>query len=82
VFQAVPQAAKDGSGVPVHSHNQRLEAEGRQAHNGHRIRPKAFSSAGPSWSSVIRLGASPSRNHTRQAISMFAADSLHRQGIG
>jgi hypothetical protein len=82
VFQEVPHAEKAGSGVPAHSQHQRLDAGGRQVHNGQRIRSKAFSLAGPSRSSVIRLGIPASRNQTRQALSTFAADSLQKQDIG
>ena len=60
--------------MPAHSHNQRLEFEGRQAHNGHRIPSKAFSFAGTSWSSVTRPGAPASRNQARQRVSTFAGE--------
>ena len=37
VFHMVPQPSKNGSGVPTQSQYQRLDADGRQVHRGHRI---------------------------------------------
>jgi len=56
VFQIAPQLGNLGSGLPsVHTHDHRSMGDGRQAHNGHRIRLNASSSSSFESGIVVRV---------------------------
>jgi hypothetical protein len=56
VFQIAPQLGNLGSGLPsVHTHDHRLEGDGRHAHSGHRMRLKMSSSSGAISRVVVRV---------------------------
>jgi hypothetical protein len=46
VFQVVPQDSKNGSGVSMHRHDQRLAGVGCHRHSGQRMRVNASASSG------------------------------------
>jgi hypothetical protein len=45
VFQVVPHASKNGSGVSYQKQHQALEAAGCQPQSGHRMRPNSSASS-------------------------------------